>query len=100
MERLQKELTKKHSSIKMEYILDLLNKIKWDPNENEDYFSIVYEDKVNKANREIPYNNIKRIEGTFFIIDSHGEEINIPAHRIREVRKKGKAIWKRNFNKQ
>ena len=84
----------------MEYILDLLNKIKWYPNENEDDFSIVFEDKVNKSNREVPYNNIKRIEGTFFIIDQHGEEINIPSHRIREVRKKGKAIWKRNFNKQ
>lgn len=80
----------------MEYILDLLNKIKWDPNENENDFSIVYEDRASKSNREIPYNHIKRIEGTFFIIDQHGEEINIPSHRIREVRKKGKVIWKRN----
>ncbi len=83
----------------MRYILDILNKIKWDPNEKPDDFSIVYKDRVDKSTREIPYNSIKRIEGTFFIINIHGEETNIPSHRIREVKKKGKTIWKRNLNK-
>lgn len=79
----------------MQYILDLLNKIKWDKRENPADYTIGYEDKILKKIIEIPYTAIKRIEGTFFIIDRDEEEVNIPMHRIREVKKQGKVIWER-----
>ena len=77
----------------MQYILELLNKIKWDKKENPDDYSIAYFDRVSSKNREIRFNDIKRIEGNFMVVGE--EESHIPLHRIREVKKKGVVIWKR-----
>jgi len=79
----------------MEYILNLLNKVKWDKRLKEKDFSVVYNDRIEDKYKEIPYTNIKRIEGTFIVIDVLGEETQIPIHRIRGVKKQGKVIWKR-----
>ncbi len=77
----------------MQYILDLLNKVKWDKNENPEDYSIAYFDRVSSKNREIRFNDIKSIEGNFMIVGE--EESHIPLHRIREVKKKGTIIWQR-----
>lgn len=80
----------------MQYILDLMNKIKWDENEHPEDYVIGYMDRITKKITELPYPKIKRVEGTFMIIlDDKGEEVNIPSHRVKYVKKKGEIIWQR-----
>ena len=79
----------------MEYILDLLNRIKWDKNLNPDDYSIFYKDRIEKNLKEIAFKEIKKIQGTFLVLEKDGEETYIPMHRIREVRKNNKLVWKR-----
>lgn len=76
-------------------IIDLLNKIKWDKNLNKDEFSIVYFDRINKNKIEINFNKIKKIEGNFMVIERNQEEVNIPLHRIKQIKQKGNIIWQR-----
>ncbi len=76
-------------------IKDLLNKIKWDGSEHPEDYSIYYLDRIAEKLIKVDFNQINRIEGNFMVIDKHGEEVEIPLHRIREVRKKGNVIWKR-----
>lgn len=77
----------------MQPIKDIINKIKWDKRENPKDYSLIYIDLGKK--KELPYTDIKRLEGNFMIIERNGEETEIPLHRIREVKKKDKIIWKR-----
>ena len=79
----------------MEYILDMLNKIKWDTNENPQDYTILYYDRIKHRLRELKFTKIKKFETIFLLVEKEGEEINIPMHRIREIRKKGQIIWKR-----
>lgn len=76
-------------------IKDLLNKIKWDKRENPDDYAIFYLDKIANKLIEIRYNDIKRIEGTFMVIDKDNEETYIPMHRIKKVKNKDKIVWSR-----
>ena len=77
----------------MQTILELLNKIRWDKRENPEDYVLVYVDL--RKEKEISYSQIKRLEGNFMVLDRESEEVEIPLHRIREVRKKGKTVWKR-----
>ena len=99
----------------MQPIKDLLNKIKWDEREKPEDYTIYYFDRVSKTLRnskrisgaqkipkefsreliKINYIDIKRTEGNFIIIERDNEEVNIPMHRIREVRKSNEIVWKR-----
>ena len=79
----------------MLYILDLLNKIKWDKKENPDDYSIAYFDRISNKKENIKYVNIKKIEGRFIVVERKNKEVNIPLHRIKEVSKKGVVVWKR-----
>ena len=74
----------------MIYILDLLNKIKWDKNLNPNEYSIIYLD-FNKK-KEILYIEIKEFNNLTLVLKDGTE---IPLHRIREIKKSGKIIWKR-----
>ena len=56
---------------------------------------MVYTDRIENKHKEISYNKIKRIEGTFFVTDGIEEEVHIPLHRIHLVKEEGKIIWKR-----
>jgi len=76
-------------------IKDLINKIKWDKREIPEQYSFFYVDRISGKMNEIGFNDIKRIEGTFIIVEREGKEIEIPMHRIREVRKEGKLVWRR-----
>lgn len=76
-------------------IIDLLNKIKWDKNLNKDDFTIIYFDRINNNKIEIDFKKIKKIEGNFMVIEREQEEVNIPLHRIKQIRKKGTIIWQR-----
>ena len=72
------------------YILDLLNKIKWDQNLNPEEYSIIYLDKNLK--KEIKFNKILNFNNLTLELDKN---IEIPLHRIREVKKSEEIIWKR-----
>jgi len=76
-------------------IKDLLNKVKWDKKEEPSDYTVVYEDKLEKKYKEIAYNKIKKIEGAFMVLDREGEEVNIPLHRVKQVRKNGMVVWNR-----
>ena len=43
---------------------------------------------------EIPYTKIKRIEGSFMVLNNE-EESNIPLHRIKKVAKNNIIVWER-----
>jgi len=77
------------------FITDLLNKIKWDKRENPEEYEIFYLDRISKKLIGLPYTSIKRIEGSFMVVMRNGEEVEIPLHRIKQVKKKGKIIWSR-----
>ena len=79
----------------MKSIKDLLNKIKWDEKEQPEDYVIGYEDRIAKGIMELKFTDIKRLEGTFMIIEKNLEEVNIPLHRVRVVKKKGEIVWKR-----
>lgn len=79
----------------MKYILDLLNKIKWDKRESPEDYVIGYEDRVSKEIIEVKFTDIKRIEGNFMIIEKNLEEVSIPLHRIRVVKKNSSVVWER-----
>ena len=75
-------------------IHDLLNKIKWDKRENTEEYFIFYYDRVLDNLLKIPYTKIKRIEGSFMVLDNE-EEPNIPLHRVRKVMKNNIVVWER-----
>ena len=74
-------------------IKDLINKIRWDKRENPEDYILVYID-LDKE-KQISYTEIKRLEGNFMILEKQGQEVEIPLHRIRKVKKNNKIIWKR-----
>ena len=76
-------------------IKELLNKIKWDKNENPEDYTVGYYDRVKKEIIEIPFISIKEIDENFMLIEIKGEEKTIPLHAIKIVRKKGEQLWKR-----
>jgi len=78
----------------MIFIKELLNKIKWDEKENPDDYLIGYLDKIENKIIFIKFNEIKKIEGNFLLLERE-EETYIPLHRIREVKKNEIVIWKR-----
>lgn len=70
---------------------EILNKIKLDKNLNKEEYKIYYLDNIKKKLIEIKFNEIKEITKNFMIL---GDK-EIPLHRIKEIRKKEKLIWKR-----
>lgn len=76
-------------------IKDLLNKIKWDKNENPDDYTVGYYDRLKKEIIEFPFTAIKEIDENFMLIEINNEEKMIPLHAIKIIRKKGEQVWKR-----
>lgn len=74
-------------------IKELLNKIKWDEQENPKDYEVVYIDRVLQQEVKIRFKSISKIEGNFIILD----EASIPLHRVVKVYKKGKLIWERKI---
>ena len=75
----------------MIYILDLLNKIKWDQNLNPEEYTIIYKDRVNSLLKEIKFKNIKSFNNLTIELENR----EIPLHRIKEIKQDKKIIWKR-----
>lgn len=78
------------------FILDILNKIKWDKRENPKDYTIFYYDRVEGALKEAKFENIKEIDNLFIILEDEEGEIHIPLHRIKLIKKKQEIVWKRD----
>ena len=74
-------------------IKDLINKIQWDEREDIRDYTLTYID-LNRE-KEIHYTEIKRLEGNFMVLERNNQEVEIPLHRVRKVKKQGKIIWQR-----
>jgi len=74
-------------------IQELIHKIKWDKREHPTETVLIYID-MGKP-KELAYTDIKRIEGTYMIVNQNGEEVDIPLHRVRQVKVKGAIVWER-----
>lgn len=79
----------------MRPIKDLLNKIKWDKREKPEDYSLFYFDRISKELIKIDYTDIKSFEDNFIVAEKNNEEVYIPMHRIKEVRKNNIIVWKR-----
>lgn len=79
----------------MEPIINIINKIKWDKRESPEDYTIGYEDRVSKQIIEVKFAEIKRIEDNFMVLERNLEEVSIPLHRVRVVKKKEEVVWKR-----
>lgn len=78
----------------MQPIKNLLNKIKWDKREKPEQYTIFYFDRILKKLIKIPYIKIKRLEGSFMVLNNE-EKSNIPMHRIKKVTKNNEVVWER-----
>ena len=67
-------------------IQHLLSKIKWDKKENAEEYTLFYFDRILNELISLPYIKIKRIEGSFMVLNNE-ETSNIPLHRIKKVMK-------------
>ena len=76
-------------------IKDLLNKIKWDKNEHAEDYSIYYLDRISEKLIKVDFNQIKRVEGNFMVLEKEEEEVSVPLHRIKRVTRRGFVVWKR-----
>lgn len=77
-------------------IKNLLDKLKWDRRFNPGEYTFYYQDRVKNKVIPIDYARIKRIEGSFMIIEHDGEEVSIPLHRIQKVMKGKMNVWRRH----
>ena len=76
-------------------IKELLDKLKWDKRFNPEEYTLYYHDRVKDELIPVDYIKIKRIEGSFMIIEHDGEEVSIPLHRIHKVMKGKMNVWSR-----
>lgn len=81
----------------METIQQLLNRIRWDDEFGKGDFMIGIHDRFKEAIEFQPLEKLHMEKGNHFscTLCIDGEELTIPFHRIREVRKNGECIWKR-----
>ena len=81
----------------METIRELLNRIHWDEAFGKGTFEIGIFDRVADAVEFHPLEELHLEPGNHsaFTIVVGGEILTIPFHRIREVRRNGRSIWKR-----
>ncbi len=82
----------------MDPIDKLLNRIKWDKEFGNGYFEIGYEDHIEQKIFRVSFRSVNFSEdqpSSFQVKDEQGKTRTIPFHRIREVYKDGRLIWKR-----
>lgn len=76
-------------------VKELLNKIKYSPQENPADYVLFYYDRVEDKLKELKLVEVKGVEEGFLMLVKENKEVNIPLHRIRKVKKKGKVVWER-----
>ena len=78
---------------------DILNRIRWNPEEKGRTYEITYIHRGAEGDkRVIPFSSIEEIHSSWFTYtDPEGGEVTIPFHRVLEVRdaESGKVIWRK-----
>jgi uncharacterized protein (UPF0248 family) len=75
-----------------------LKRIKWDENLNEEDFTFTYIDFGKE--REKPYSDIMKIDGNFMVFVQDGKVAEVPVHRIRKIKEKGKVVFERRIERK
>lgn len=75
-------------------VFEELNRIKWAEKGHADYTIHCY-DRLEKRLNKLPFTRIKEIGKSFMVVETEGKKVDMPLHRVREIRKKGKLIWNR-----
>lgn len=78
-------------------IREVLSRIRWDAEFGKANFEIGYFDRVLNLLVVVAFREIELIpyEQAFKLIDAEGETHHIPFHRVREVYRNGRCIWRR-----
>jgi uncharacterized protein (UPF0248 family) len=79
-------------------IRDLLNRIRWDRAYGRGAFSIGYFDRLEDRIIVVPLGEVRFDADDHFsvqLMDSAGEPLTIPLHRVREVYRNGELVWHR-----
>ncbi|MBS3108424.1 DUF504 domain-containing protein [Candidatus Woesearchaeota archaeon] len=75
-------------------IKELIDKIRFDKNLKKDDYEFFYADRILKKKMSFRFDDIKEF-GNFLTLETGNKNIELPLHRIREVRKNNKLIWER-----
>jgi len=67
---------------------DVLNRIRWDRRLNPEDFTVCYVDRFSSELKEVRYVDLI-LDGDYLLIG----DSQIPVHRIRQVKHKGKVVW-------
>jgi uncharacterized protein (UPF0248 family) len=79
-------------------IHELLSRIRWDPEFGRGDFALGYFDRVDNRVILVPFQEVKFLDDdsqAFQLVDAEGRMIRVPFHRVREVHKDGRLIWRR-----
>jgi uncharacterized protein (UPF0248 family) len=79
-------------------IHELLSRIRWDRGFARGRIEIGYLDRIEKRVIRVPFRELRFPEDrhhVFEIEDAGGVRRRIPFHRVREVRRDGRAVWRR-----
>lgn len=76
----------------------VLDELKWHPKKSLEGIEITYVHRGAPGDElTIPAEDIIRFEKSFFVIGRAGIETSIPYHRIKEIRKDEKTLWKKRM---
>jgi uncharacterized protein (UPF0248 family) len=78
-------------------IQDLLNRIRWDANFACGQFELGYFDRVEDRVIVVPFQAVEFPPDdprAFRVVDAEGRLHHVPFHRVREIFKNGRCIWR------
>jgi len=84
-------------------IQDILHRIIWDPAFGNGRFVVGYRDRLRDGIVRVPFERVVLGEGrgfAFDVVGADGVVRMIPYHRVREVRRDGKVIWRRHVGNE
>jgi hypothetical protein len=74
----------------------ILNELKWHPGKSLEGVKVTYLHRGVPGDRlTVDASELAALERSFFVIERDSAETRIPYHRILEIRKGDKIIWKR-----
>jgi uncharacterized protein (UPF0248 family) len=82
----------------MQPVQELLHRIRWDPAFSEADFEIGYYDRVEDRVLRVPFSALHFPEDDHFAFEfcGLGGEVHcVPFHRVREIYRNGRSIWRR-----
>ncbi len=82
----------------METLHDLLSRVRWDPGFGTGSFELGIYDRMEHGIVRMPLARVRFEPGNrfaCFLDDDDGQSRTVPLHRVREVYRDGRLIWKR-----